>query len=179
MIFVITFLQRILSGYQSYFGYSKKSIGLILLSVVLSILPLLNYHDSYWFYGFLVINAIVIFMKAISFNILNFKSLDKFKDIHLWENFVTGFYFAFIVFQLFSWKNLILACCSVYPALIIHKGLINTGNNLNFFDSATDDVSGKTYGILLLGIKIKRSSTTFRMVASIASIILAIIILFH
>jgi hypothetical protein len=64
----------------------------------------------------------------------------------------------------------------VYPALILHKGLINKGSGLSFFATATDDSTGKTYGIPLLGLKIKRSGNKFRLTLAAISLIAAALI---
>lgn len=180
MIFVTAFLQRVLSGLQSYFGYSKKSTGLTAITLLMMLFPLITvfFKTSIVLFGiFMIVNAVVLFMKMISFEPDKFIALKKYKDIHLWENFVTGGFFVYLAILAFNIKSIVLLCCSVYPALILHKGLINLGSGQNFFASATDDASGKTYGIPLLNIKIQRSSTKFRLFAAVGSLILAAILL--
>lgn len=112
-------------------------------------------------------------MKTISFD-RNINFLVKYKDIHLWENFVTG---GFVIWMSLSGYNILLICCSVYPALILHKGLINMGSGLKFLDHATDDPTGKTYGIPLLGIKVPRMNTKMRLIFACLSIVAAVVIM--
>jgi hypothetical protein len=114
-------------------------------------------------------------MKAASFNLVpEIKGLKKYRDIHLWENFITAGYVFHLILSGF---NVLLIMCSVYPALIIHKGLINWGSGLSFLDSATDDPTGKTYGFKLFGLKIKRSSTKSRLIFAGLSIVFAFLIM--
>lgn len=101
-------------------------------------------------------------------------AFNKYADIHLWEDLLTGGYGVYLVLSGF---NILMIACAMYPALILHKGLINIGSNQSFFASATDDATGKTYGIPLLGIKIKRSSTTFRVVLALLSLVGAFLVL--
>jgi len=175
MEFLYAFLQRVLSGAQSYFGYSHKLIGLLLLTGVMILFPIVTYKSHWLFYAFAIVNAGVAYGKMVSFEISwTAKIKFKFKDIHMWETLLTGGYFVYMVL---AGYNIILICCSVYPALILHKGLINLGSGLKFLAEATDDPTGKTYGIPLLGIKINRSSTEFRLAMAGISIIIAIIVL--
>lgn len=176
MIFLLAFLQRVLSGVQSYFGYSKNKNMLYVVTVIMMLYPLLFHTNTILLIAFLIVNAIVLFMKMVSFDRLTFTAFNKYKDIHLWENLVTGGYVVYLALLAFNIKSLVLIYCSVYPALILHKGLINLGSNQKFFDSATDDPTGQTYGIPLLNIKIKRSSTRFRIIVAIISLIVASLI---
>lgn len=172
--FIYPFLQRIMSGAASYFGYSHNLLGIFIMSLAMAFYPFLTPHSSWLFALFYVVNVITVGMKFISFDTSIKGWLNKYKDIHLWENLVTGGYMLFLSLTGF---NIILLMCSVYPALIIHKGLINLGSKLPFFAEATDDATGKTYGIPLLGIKIKRSGTKFRLIAAGLSILIAVLVL--
>jgi hypothetical protein len=113
-------------------------------------------------------------LKLLSFHPKAKGVFSKLKDIHLWENFVTG---GFMLFLALTGHNLLMLAFSVYPALILHKGLINLGSGLSFFDETTDDSTGKTYGIPLLGIKVKRSSTKMRLILAGLSILGAIVVI--
>lgn len=172
MDFILAFIQRVLSGAASYFGYSNRATGLIIVSFLMLLLPFVTYETNWFHILFYEVNALVLFMKAISFDMDTFKSLNKYKDIHLWENLVTGGY---VVYLSLIGYNIILIMCATYPALILHKGLINLGSKLPFFAEATDDATGKTYGIPLLGIKIKRSSTKFRLILAGISLVVAVL----
>lgn len=172
--FLIAFIQRILSGAASYFGYSKQIVGLIIVSALMIALPFLVPNNHWIFIAFLIVNLLTVGMKAISF-IRNIKGwIAKYEDIHFWEDLVTG---GFILYLTLTGHNIIMLICSVYPSLIIHKGLINLGNGLPFFSNVSDDATGKTYSIPLLGIKINRSSTKFRVIAAGISIIIAAVVL--
>jgi len=174
MTFLYAFLQRVMSGIVSYFGYSHKAVGLVLMSLLMVVYPFISMEFNFFFILFFIVNVITIVMKMASFDVdLGLSSL-KYKDIHLWENLVTGGY---VMYLMLTGHNIILLMCSVYPALILHKGFINWGSKLTFFAEATDDPTGKTYGIPLLGIKVKRSSTKFRLIAAGASILIAVAVL--
>lgn len=174
MEFLYAFLQRVLSGLQSYAGYSRNVTVLVLMTGIMIFFPLVNYQSHWLFYTFLFINLLVAYGKMVSFEIgWMIKIKYRFKDIHMWESLLTGGYFIYLTL---AGYNIILLCCSVYPALLLHKGLINLGSGLHFFAEATDDPSGKTYGIPTLGIKINRSSTKFRIiVAGLSLVILGLV----
>lgn len=135
---------------------------------------MITFQFHWLFFLYFIINAFIVYMKAASFDLVpELKAFKKYRDIHLWENFITGGY---VVHLILSGFNVLLIMCSVYPALIIHKGLINVGSGLTFFNEATDDPTGKTYGFKLFGLKIKRSSTKSRLIFASLSIIAAILI---
>lgn len=172
--FLIAFLQRIMSGAASYFGYSKRIAGLIIVSILMIALPFFVVNNHWIFIAFLIVNLLTVGMKAISF-IRNIKGwIVKYEDIHFWEDLVTG---GFMIYLTLTGHNILMLICSVYPSLIIHKGLIDLGNGLPFLSNATDDATGKTYSIPLLGIKVNRSSTNFRLIAAGISIIIASVVL--
>jgi len=172
--FIYAFSQRALSGAQNMYGYSKKKGLFLLFTLIMLLFPFINYRPDLLFFIFVIINVFDVYMKAASFNLLPYMTfLKKYRDIHFWEDIVTGGYFIFLILAHF---NILYLICSVYPALILHKGLINKGSGLSFFASATDDATGKTYGIPLLGIKIKRSSTKLRLIFAAISLIAAALI---
>lgn len=182
MDFIYAFTQRVLSGVQSYFGYSKKFVGFIVMTLVLCQYPVIHllypvdeYEAFRWLlFAFLTVNMMVVMLKFFSFNLFS-QPQKKWMDIHLWENFVTGGYMVFLVI---AGANILLLICSVYPALILHKGFINLGSKLKFFDEATDDPTGKTYGIPALGIKIPRLNTKWRLLLAGISLVLAVVFLY-
>lgn len=172
--FVYAFSQRVLSGAQNMYGYGKKKWMFFLFTIMLLLFPLVTYKYTIIFLIFFIVNAFNVYMKAASFNLLPYMGFfKKYRDIHFWENLVTGGYFLFLILAHF---NILYLICSVYPALIFHKGLINKGSGLSFFATATDDTTGKTYGIPLLGIKIKRSGNKVRLTFAAISIIAAVLI---
>lgn len=172
--FVIAFIHRALSGLQNGLGYAKKEIWLWIVGAVLVFYPYLTAKAHWLFYLFTAVNLACVSMKMMSFTD-DLKFLKKLKDIHLWEGLVTG---GFFVWMAISGHNILMLLCSVYPALILHKGFINLGSGLKFLASATDDETGKTYGIPILGIKIPRSSTKFRLIVAGLSILAAAVVYF-
>lgn len=171
--FLLAFSQRVISGLQNGFGYSKRTNYLHLMGIALLAFPLFSFQSHWVFFLFIILYPIIVFFKTISFTTKS-PSLNKWKDIHFWENLTTGSYFLFLILSNY---NILLLLCSVYPALILHKGFINLGSGLPFFAEQTDDPSGKTYSIPLLNIKIKRSSTSFRLLLAILSLIILYFIL--
>lgn len=172
--FLAPYLQRILSGAASFFGYSKRTVGLWIISLIMMAFPLIVVQYNWFFVLFMIVNVITIAMKAFSFDNTTTGFFKEYRDIHLWEDLVTG---GFMVYMSLTGFNILLLICSVYPSLIIHKGLINLGNNLSFFAKATDDPTGKTYSIPLLGIKVPRSTTKMRLIFAGLSLIALVIIL--
>lgn len=170
--FLFAFIHRVLSGAQNGFGYSKNFFGLIICGGVL-FFPLILFKFHWLIILLIIAYVISLFFKTISFT-KHFNKLSKYKDIHFWENNVTGI---FVIYLILLGYNIFPIICSVYPALILHKGFINLGSGLPFFSEITDDKTGKNYSIPLLGIKVKRSSTIFRIILSIISIIVLIIVL--
>lgn len=181
MIFLFAFFHRVFSGLQSMFGYKKSKIGFVIVSLVMMLYPFLNFTTHWLFYLYIIINFIVVYMKTSSFRIIShFFLFKKYQDIHLWESLLTGGY---VLYLILAHYNVLFVVCSVYPALIIHKGLINIGSGLSFFDTTTDDDTtndgnpiGATYGFKLFGFKIKRSSNLVRLILAIVSILSTIII---
>lgn len=174
--FFLPFFQRLFSGIQSMYGYSHEKLGFALMSILMCLSPLLSYETSWLFYCFFIVNAMVIYMKTMSFQVIpQLTFLKKYGDIHLWESLVTGGYVTYLVL---AHHNILLIMCSVYPALILHKGFINIGSKLSFFATATDDPTGKTYGFKLFGLKVKRTGNAFRLTMAVLSIIGAILIYF-
>ncbi len=178
MDFIYPFTQRILSACQSYFGYKKPYNRWAMFGITLIVMfqPLCNFVNHWIWIVYISIHVLISFMKMISFDKRILVSLKKYKDIHFWEDLLTGGYF---IYMILIGNNIILTCCAVYPALIIHKGVINVSNNLSFFAEATDDPTGKTYGIPLLGIKIRRSSTKIRLILAGISLIAVGIVMYY
>jgi hypothetical protein len=175
--FILPFVQRCLSGMQSMYGYEKSKKGFIILSLVMLFYPMITFKFHWLFFLYFIVNAFIVYMKTSSFELTSgLNEFKKYHDIHLWENLITGGY---MVYMILSGFNVLLLICSVYPALIIHKGLINIGSGLSFFATATDDPTGKTYGFKLFNLKIKRSSNFIRLIFASVSIIAALLILHY
>lgn len=175
--FLILFLFRCLSGAQNGFGYAKNTAG----RTICTGLMLAGIGGTFtWFFpaeswtdwaaaGWLIIALVGTIGVEDSFN-PGFEVLPR--DIHLWEGIATG---AYLLAWIAADGNLIYILTSIYPALLIHKGLINLGSGLYFWDHRTDDRSGKTYRIPLLGIAIPRFSLRTRISIAVVSLLIVII----
>lgn len=177
MEFIYLFLYRSLSGLQNGLGYAGKRRGRRAVSGALAIaafLPsvvLLSGKPAAFILLATLGGAIISALGAVgvedSFD-TNMNLLPR--DVHLWEMLATA---GVMVSVAAMGGNLILILASVYPALIIHKGLINTFSGLPWWDERTDDATGKTFSIPLLGIRIPRMGTRGRQSAAAASLIAA------
>lgn len=185
VIFLTLVAQRALSGVQNGLGYAGSrhryaaSLALAVFSF-LGILAAIIANLPAWQKGAAILafaaSQIGIGMVENAFAARqDGESLPKWRsDIHLWENFVTA---GFLLGAVLAGVNILLAAASVYPGLILHKGAVNLGSGLPFFDSRTDDASGKTYSIPFLGIKVPRLSTRWRVAIALASILGAILVI--
>ena len=91
------------------------------------------------------------------------------RDIHFWELLTTGF---FTLAALLAEANVFLLICSVYPGLILHKGFVNLGGGYKFLYKGTDDPTGNTFNIPILGWKVPRLGTVGRLVFAGISLVL-------
>lgn len=169
-----------MSGVQNGVGYSKNEPGLKKMSIVLAVLIIIQ---TIFFWAFTdlfdtvkIVSSVLMLVSLICV----FGAYDSFvedfntfpTDIHLFEMGVTG---GVTLAWIGMSGNLIMIAASVYPALILHKGFINLGSGLDFFDNRTDDPTGKTFSIPLLGIKIPRIGTTVRIALAAISVAIAIV----
>lgn len=179
LLFLYLFLFRALSGVQNGFGYADRKIlrtitTLIMGLALMGTLFWIFYYppESYWKVAsiFLVLASIVgVLGVEDSFND-NYQILPK--DVHLWEILATG---GVTLAWVTLGGNLISIAASIYPGLILHKGFINLGSGKTWWYHGTDDPSGQTYSIPLLGIKIPRLSTRGRISIAVASLMAVII----
>ena len=183
VIFLTLVAQRALSGVQNGLGYAGSrhryaaSLALAVFSF-LGILAAIIANLPAWQKGAAILafaaSQIGIGMVENAFAARqDGESLPKWRsDIHLWENFITaGFLFGAVL----AGVNILLVVLSVYPGLILHKGAVNIGSGLRFFDARTDDASGKTYSLPFLGINVPRLSTRWRVALAMGSIAAAIL----
>lgn len=88
-------------------------------------------------------------------------------DLHFFEVIATGgITLAWVV----AGGDIIAIACATYPGLIVHKGFVNLGSGLPWWDERTDDPTGKTFAIPLLGIRVPRLSARGRAVAALLSV---------
>jgi len=171
--FLLPFLHRAASGAKNGAGYANNFtlawvavLNMALLSFVL--------YDFAPADGQSLITAIaaagsVLSSVAVVLSYPRYQVLPgKWNDIHFWELWTTGF---FTAAALLANANIFLVICSVYPGLILHKGFVNLGGNHPFLYSGTDDPTGNTFSIPLLGWKIPRLGTTGRLILAGLSLV--------
>lgn len=173
--FIYLFLFRILSGGQNAFGYAEKTAfravasGVMIFALGGTAVFFLQTDPDIWTLILGLACIIVSILGTVGvedgfsdgFNILP-------KDIHFWEILATG---GITVFWMATGGNWIMIAASVYPSLIIHKGLINIGSEKGFWYEGTDDPLGRYFSIPLLGWRIKRLSLKTRLFLAFISLI--------
>lgn len=179
MEFLFLFLYRSLSGAQNGLGYAKNRLMIVATSVMVLFMASGVVFASIektegWFPWFIISISFFIAAGLAAIMVhLSFIHTEKWFDIHLWESITTGLATIAVAFV---GGDIILILCSVYPALIIHKGFVNMGGGLSFLDNRTDDATGKTFSIPLLGIKVPRLSTYIRFLLAAFSIMGVVIV---
>ena len=179
------FMLRISSGAINGLGYAQKHKAVSFLSW-LCFVPLVIIWTTHMAIatGSIAVIAVATICSAVTvtaavFKAMSFNPLAKYdlvwrdlpawtKDIHLQE---TALAFFPLVAYAVCGNSILLAILMVYPALILHTGLINIGGGAKFLDMATDDATGKTWGLPSLGIKIPRSSLMMRLTLAAFSIV--------
>ena len=171
MVFIYLFLFRVLSGLQNGLGYAQNRYRLVvsILLIVCSFIPLLFTTKLYGLVGLGILISVAggvgvenSFSEKISWIP---------KGIHFWETLATA---GVLLACVFASQNILLIACSVYPALIIHKGFINYFSGLAFFEVRTDDPTGKTFSIPLIGKVVTRGGNIWRLLLVFFSLILAV-----
>jgi len=185
MEFIYLFLFRTLSGWQNGCGYAIRHTGSesgeiwykMQLLVITFLLGIGALSQLLW-----LGQAPTLFWKITtallcSVSIVGvFGVYDSFeddinffpRDIHFWELVcTTGVTLGWVTLG----GNLFLIAAHVYPALLLHKGAVNIGSGLPFWDHRTDDATGATFSIPLLGLRIPRLSAWMRQVLAVGSLI--------
>lgn len=185
--FTYLFLFRCLSGAQNGFGYAKNAAGRTAATGVMifgvGIAIAMFWGVSGWLRYAAFACSLVSAAGAAGVDLSFAKRLGKYNDVHLWEVFATGGVF---LAWILAGGNLIYIFASVYPSLIIHKGFVNVGSGLKWWDTRTDDRTGKTFSIKipwawlrkLLGrdvIKVPRMGLRMRISAAVVSVLFVII----
>lgn len=191
--FIFLFLYRTLSGIQNGIGYALpnpiKGPGestnpplnrwLGILSVSLAIVAYLPVFLSASQVPD-VLKVLAVLGSTISlFGVLgvwdNFTSVfNRFvNDIHFWELLATG---GVTLCWVALGGNIYLIAAHVYPALLLHKGAVNMGSGLPFWDTRTNDATGKTFSVPLLNINIPRLGLRGRQIIAAVSIIGAAVV---
>jgi len=177
MEFIYLFLFRVISGLQNGLGYARAHTWrtavsyLLVITAFLPVLVILPGKPTVLILIGAIAGAIISALGAYgvedSFN-EKVKRLPK--DIHLWEMLATG---GVVISVTIMGGNIILILASIYPALIIHKGLINTFSGFSWWYHGTDDVTGKTFTIPLLGLSVPRLNVSARKTIAVLSIVAA------
>lgn len=181
MEFIVLFIYRSLSGLQNGLGYAGKPRLRFVTGAVLALLAggfsgyrnLIYTPPAKWAIislALAVAAAIAAIMVELSFT---YSQKAKIFDIHFWELVSTG---AITIAMVLTGGNVYLIAASVYPGLILHKGFVNRGGGLPWFDERTDDPTGKTFNIPLLNIKAPRLSVKARIILAISSLVFAALV---
>jgi hypothetical protein len=166
IFFVYLIAYRGVSGLQNGEGYAQRWNRMIITNVVMMIHALV----ATWYCGMLFVQEeiqnyvyylglFVWFLNFVSVAWLwhSFKPFNSWipKDIHFAEFFITA---SMVMGWVIVGGDLLDMALSVAPGMVLHKGFVNKGNGLPFIDEIerTDDPTGKTYSIPLLGIKVPR-----------------------
>lgn len=172
MEFIFLFTYRVLSGLQNGLGYRRhnllRSITSYLLALAALAIIFIAIRQAPLIAFLSIAGALISALGAIGVeDSFNKKTSLLREDIHFWEMLATG---GVMISVTILGGNLILILASVYPALIIHKGLINTFSGLSWWDQRTDDPTGKTFSIPLLGIAVPRMGLRGRQALAVASL---------
>lgn len=159
--FIFLFVFRSLAGVHNGYGYAKNemfrtatAIVLTLIAIACGVLLIDKDINTIWFFtepirknlGYLacLLSILGIWGVENSFS-KKYKFLPQ--DIHFWEIIKTGG--VTFVFLLGGWDFWLIAA-HLYPSLLLHKGFINLGAGLPFFDVRTDDPTGRTFSVPFL-----------------------------
>ena len=170
--FLFPFLHRSASGAKNGFAYANN-FGMSWIAVLnMALLAFLLYIAAppagQSLFTAIAAAGSVLSSVAVVLSYPRYQVLPgKWNDIHFWELWATG---CFTIAALLAESNIFLVLCSVYPGLILHKGFVNLGGNHPFFYAGTDDPTGATFSIPLLGWKVRRLGTIGRVVVAIFSL---------
>lgn len=162
--FLLVVAHYLFTGTANSGGYARRSVvqyigvagQVILTGVALHFVPL----------SFMNIILAFCACAAFSLNKLSFDGKLKYGDIHLYTYLGTALFCLLVCYDISLFGLL-----GVYAGLLLEKGMISLGSNLDFFDDRTDDESGDTFGIHLLGIKVPRLKTEYRIPLAVVSLV--------
>lgn len=173
--FIFLFLYRVLAGAHNSLGYEKQWRMMYNVETLLCLMALAgvwifpNLHAPHWT---VIPTAFMLGLAFMAILAVGDSFDERYNivpaDVHFYEMGKTGLV---ILAWMLGNGDLIGICASVYPGLIIHKGLINLGTNQSFFYYGTDDASGRTFSIPILGIKVRRAPQWMRFVLAGISIV--------
>lgn len=173
LAFTFLFVYRVLSGAQNAAGYARRKslrqwmTGALLALAVAALAVTLFQSGPLAFRlasGILML-ASVAGIVGVEGGFARWQFLPG--DIHLWESILTGA--MVMAFPLAGW-DVFGTLLSIYPALVLHKVLINLGGGNPWNYEGTDDATGETFTIPTLGISIPRATFGVRILIAIISI---------
>lgn len=164
LTFLLSFIYRVLSGVQNGLIYRGSEGGDFLPVVAMFFIPFFFLKYGGDFYGVRLCLISWGFLLAMSLK-RNFGNPRNGWGVHEFETIGMYVFAAGCLF--FSPLGFLL---SVYPSLILHKGAVNIGSGLDFFDQRTNDPTGRTFSFFNLNIR--RSTNTFRLILSAISLII-------
>lgn len=182
LTFLYLFIYRTLSGVQNGFGYARHSGGVAFSSILLiagALWPLwlLPGQPLPWRIAAYVLAAVSVVSTLGVWD--NFTGVLKHRmpdDIHFWELLLTG---GITLCWIVLGGNLYLVAAHIYPALLLHKGAVNIGGGSPFWDTGTDDPTGKTFNVPLLNIRIRRMGLRGRQILAAISVIAVPIVIWQ
>lgn len=172
-------LFRWLSGLQNALGYAGRQRGRMIVSFAMAIMLIGGMTLCFLMRPYWPANAIIGMLATTS--IIGTAGVeDAFntdirifpRDIHLFELLATG---GITLAWAVAGGNLITIAAATYPGLIVHKGLINLGAGLPFWHHGTDDATGRTFSIPLLGLSVPRLPQSGRILLAIASVVATVV----
>lgn len=171
---IFLFVFRVLSGVKNGAGYARNTRLRVATETIMALM--LGIVTVGWMREDLpgalkwlsislgILSLIALWGVEDSFN----KAINVFPaDIHLYETLLTG---AITAAWVLAGGNIFLIAAHVYPAMILHKGAINIGAGIPFFDTRTDDPTGRYFTIPLLKLKIRREGNPWRLFWAVVSI---------
>lgn len=171
--FLFPFLHRAASGAKNGFAYANNFglswVAVLNMALLAFLLYILAPPAGQSLLTAIAAAGSVLSSVAVVLSYPRYQLLPgKWNDIHFWELWATGF---FTIAALLAESNVFLVLCSVYPGLVLHKGFVNLGSNHPFLYKGTDDPTGDTFSIPLLGWKIPRLGTVGRLVLAGLSLV--------
>lgn len=162
--FLLKIFHSAVSGFQNGFGYSKSWGLFSLFSIAELITPYLTWKKmKTWQKVMCIVSSIGTLMTVASFIFPPAKLF----DIHLWETVATSFY---SLSQVSTWKEAAIIALATIPGLVLHKIGVNLGGGNKFNYNGTDDATGKTFAIPMLGLKVPRLNFDTRVIIAVVSI---------
>lgn len=162
--FLLKIFHTAVSGFQNGAGYGKHWGLFSLFSILEIATPYFTWKGmKRWQKVMCIISTIGSLMTIASFIFPPAALL----DIHLWETVTTSFY---SFSQVSTLKEGIIIALATIPGLVLHKIGVNILGGSKWNYNGTDDVTGKTFSIPSLGMKIPRLTFNNHLIIAAISI---------